>query len=414
MEEFVAVLVVIGLILMIAYFIYESIYYKGEKFLNIKNKIQNYIDECNEMNDHIEDLKNTYADFKQTDYGDASFIDSSAYNYQRRELKKYENSKYVYNCSLTVCRNAQQQPFKYLCKYFNIKPTEESLAQFEEVLNNFSAVEQGKELLNNKKTIILESVWDDVPWLIQTFSKKRFERELGFKPIDFSQLYFPTYIFSYISSGGNSSMRIPITLDIDNLNRFVEYLSELVKFRKSVAGQRALMTSALREKIKKRDKYTCQHCKNSTNKEPNLLLEIDHKIPLSKGGITSEENLQTLCWKCNRSKGSKIIEDNKTKQEPKEEIDENDIEEETFTCDSCGSQVSETDEKCPNCGAVFVDDEEDKKEKESPKDKNKKEKTKDSNVNKKYSDLKKLKELLDNEIITQEEFEEEKKKILND
>ena len=66
------------------------------------------------------------------------------------------------------------------------------------------------------------------------------------------------------------------------------------------------MTSNLREKIKIRDSYTCQKCTLSTKTERNLLLEIDHIIPLSKGGITSENNLQTLCWKCNRSKGAKI------------------------------------------------------------------------------------------------------------
>ena len=44
--------------------------------------------------------------------------------------------------------------------------------------------------------------------------------------------------------------------------------------------------------------------------EPNLLLEIDHIIPISKGGCTVEENLQTLCWKCNRAKSNKIVEVN--------------------------------------------------------------------------------------------------------
>ncbi|GED20643.1 hypothetical protein KGI01_23840 [Kurthia gibsonii] len=67
-----------------------------------------------------------------------------------------------------------------------------------------------------------------------------------------------------------------------------------------------MMTSKLREKIKERDNYTCQNCNLSINDEPNLLLEIDHIIPISKGGMSSEDNLQTLCWKCNRSKGSKI------------------------------------------------------------------------------------------------------------
>ncbi|MCG4734929.1 HNH endonuclease [Casaltella massiliensis] len=29
-------------------------------------------------------------------------------------------------------------------------------------------------------------------------------------------------------------------------------------------------------------------------------------LPISKGGLSTEENLQTLCWKCNRRKGAKV------------------------------------------------------------------------------------------------------------
>ena len=71
--------------------------------------------------------------------------------------------------------------------------------------------------------------------------------------------------------------------------------------------QRALMTRKLRERIKIRDNFTCCSCGNSTHVEPNLLLEIDHITPVSKGGCTTEENLQTLCWKCNRAKSNKIV-----------------------------------------------------------------------------------------------------------
>ena len=80
----------------------------------------------------------------------------------------------------------------------------------------------------------------------------------------------------------------------------------MIKWEKSIAGQRALMTSKLREKIKQRDDYTCCNCNLSIKDEQNLLLEIDHIIPVSKGGLTTENNLQTLCWRCNRTKGAKI------------------------------------------------------------------------------------------------------------
>ena len=164
-------------------------------------------------------------------------------------------------------------------------------------------------MLKNERDYILKSISEQIPLLIIKFRRNKLIKKLGFDKIDFSQLYFPKYTFRYVSAGGNSSMSCDIVFNIENLDRFINYLSESIKFRKSVAGQRALMTSSLREKIKRRDNYTCQKCGLSIKDEPNLLLEIDHIIPLSKNGLTTEDNLQTLCWRCNRTKGSKILVD---------------------------------------------------------------------------------------------------------
>lgn len=290
----------------LTYQTYCNIYFESEKFKKIKSGIRDNTDKCNELNHHIQELKASYIGINSYDYGNAILKDSSNYNFKRREWNKNMKTNQTHHCSATICKNASIQPFKYLCKYFNIKITEETLEGFESILNNFSAAEQGKKLLKQERDFILSNVTDSIPWLISNFSENRLIKELGFEEIDFSDLYFPIYTFQYISAGGNSSTKCDIKLDIENLDKFINYLNEIVKFKNSVAGQRALMTSKLREKIKNRDNYTCKLCGLSTSIEPNLLLEIDHIIPLSKGGVTSEENLQTLCWKCNRSKGSKV------------------------------------------------------------------------------------------------------------
>ena len=80
------------------------------------------------------------------------------------------------------------------------------------------------------------------------------------------------------------------------------------------------MTSKLRKKIKERDNYTCCHCGNSIWKEPNLLLEVDHIVPVADGGYTVEDNLQTLCWVCNRHKSKKSNDDIKTANINRESI----------------------------------------------------------------------------------------------
>lgn len=288
--------------------IYFCIYYLGEKFSTLKESIKDNTKNCNELNEHIEDLKLSYADIRTIDYGNAEYIDKSVYNFKRPNLKNYKEQKNTYNCSATVCKNAKDQPFKYICKYFNIKTDEQTLDNFEKILNDFAAAEQGKILLRNERNKIIASIGEKIPFLVKIFDKNQLIKKLGFTEIDFSQLYFPRYSFRYISAGGNSSTSCEITLNLSNLEKFVLYLSDLVKFKNSIAGQRALMTISLREEIKKRDNYTCQHCGVSVRQEPNLLLEIDHKIPLSKGGMSVTENLQTLCWKCNRTKGTRIEE----------------------------------------------------------------------------------------------------------
>lgn len=311
LKEFIFVDLKVPIIALISLFlifkIYEYIYYNSKKFKEIKESIQAHIDNSNELNHHIEELKSSYVNIKSYDYGKATIVDSSVYNFKRIKWSKNLKNKFFHNCSATVCKNASAQPFKYFCKYFNVNINEESLLNFEKVLNNFAAAEQGKEFEIKERNSILNRIKNSIPWLINVFSKKKLIKKLGFEEVDLSDLYFPIYTFQYVSAGGNSSMKCDIKFDIENLDKFIFYLSDLIKFRKSIKGQRALMTSNLRKKIKARDNYTCQICNLSINDEKNLLLEIDHIIPLSKGGLTTEKNLQTLCWKCNRSKGAKML-----------------------------------------------------------------------------------------------------------
>lgn len=65
--------------------------------------------------------------------------------------------------------------------------------------------------------------------------------------------------------------------------------------------ERLKMTQALRYFILKRDNFTCQLC-GRTPADDGVKLEVDHIIPVSKGGKTIESNLRTLCYDCNRGK----------------------------------------------------------------------------------------------------------------
>lgn len=288
------------------YWILEIFYFNGKRFNTLKNQLNENTIKFNELNEHIESLKKGI-NYASSDYGEAEYSDNSALKYKRPYLSQiHNNTGNEYFCSLSVCKNAQMQPFKYLCKYFNIPIDEDSLNVFEAMLNDFSAAEEGKQILLQEREDIKNNYSRFIPFYIRWFGMKHFFERLGYTTVDVTDSHFPRYHFKYISAGGNSSMTCDIVLDIDNLERFVAFLFSQVEYRKTIKYQRALMTAQLRTAIKERDNYTCQICGASVSQEPNLLLEIDHIIPVSKNGKTTRENLQTLCWRCNRQKGNKM------------------------------------------------------------------------------------------------------------
>lgn len=101
-----------------------------------------------------------------------------------------------------------------------------------------------------------------------------------------------------------------------DLNEIIDVLksidsSKLIDGRRFYSGEvwdsikrveRAKVSKELRQEIFERDGYTCVNC-GSTEKES---LEIDHIMPISKGGKTEPGNLQTLCHDCNIRKGNDI------------------------------------------------------------------------------------------------------------
>lgn len=296
-----------GLALVQAYLAYVAIYFRSKNFIRIKEGISKHTNNCNELNQYIEGLKSSYVNIESYNYGTGEMIDNSLYNFERKEWSKATNSNQVHHCSAVICKNASNQPIKYLCKYFDIEKDEESLSKFEKVLNDFTSVEQGRDLIKRERESILSSIDSKIPFIIRQFNEKKLIRKLGFETVDISDSYIPTFSFQYVSAGGNSSSNCDIALNIENLNHLINYLNDVIKWRKSVEGQRALMTSKLRDEIKKRDNFKCNECGLGIKDEPNLLLEIDHIVPVSKGGMTTYDNLQTLCWKCNRTKGAKIL-----------------------------------------------------------------------------------------------------------
>lgn len=84
----------------------------------------------------------------------------------------------------------------------------------------------------------------------------------------------------------------------------VKYKQLVDCIKQTITKKKEKIPASLRVAILSRDKYSCQMCGRTP---PDVKLCIDHIVPISKGGITEERNLQALCFDCNVGKSNTHI-----------------------------------------------------------------------------------------------------------
>lgn len=70
--------------------------------------------------------------------------------------------------------------------------------------------------------------------------------------------------------------------------------------------EHAKVTRAMRYDVLRRDGFRCVRC--GRGREDGVKLHVDHIKPVSRGGKSVMDNLQTLCEDCNCGKGNKYEE----------------------------------------------------------------------------------------------------------
>lgn len=280
-------------------------YYSSPDFANVKNICDKLMQSQREFNEYIAEKAKSVSKLFGTRVTRNETNNEDVYNFIRTYKKTV--TPFTAEVSATVFGSAENNPIGYVIKYFypNKGKYKEQIEKLRTLIEELETLKEAKVIIDNYKKQYQEYI-KDVPSFILDLDENGFYSRLGFATIDESILEIE-YKFVYTSNGGMAQRSFSVPMTEENIIELINQLENKLTTTAQIKEQRALMTRKLRAYIKERDNYTCCICKNSVYNEPNLLLEVDHIIPISKGGMTEENNLQTLCWKCNRAKVDKII-----------------------------------------------------------------------------------------------------------
>lgn len=113
---------------------------------------------------------------------------------------------------------------------------------------------------------------------------------------------------SYTSpKGRNHYVRkwiLPFAGLVQNYNKVEHLIKQKATLQYRIKVERSKMSDSLRFDVLKRDHYRCCICGASV--KDGVKLHVDHIYPVSKGGKTELNNLQTLCDRCNLGKSNKL------------------------------------------------------------------------------------------------------------
>ncbi len=92
----------------------------------------------------------------------------------------------------------------------------------------------------------------------------------------------------------------------DGLSTYCKPCEKLYKAvrRTQIKDDGGVVTDQQWEDLKAKHDYMCLRC---LRQEPEIVLSMDHVIPISKGGRNVIENIQPLCLACNDKKGTGVV-----------------------------------------------------------------------------------------------------------
>lgn len=190
-----------------------------------------------------------------------------------------------------------EKDIRCILKYYAQKECEPTFIPFDEVdrrnldISLIAKEIVEKDMRRSEQTQLINKLWDEENSIIRIYFNKK----------------------SYFTR--------QLQMEIDKLDGLLEDISENNKdnFKKEsrrvedlslyeIKGKNTKLFEEIREKIYNKNKenegiYYCNQCGKRSKKK--AMFEIDHIVPMAKGGKTTLENLQLLCRKCNRIKGDK-------------------------------------------------------------------------------------------------------------
>jgi len=150
---------------------------------------------------------------------------------------------------------------------------------------------------------IIDNRWKDYNKFARKLTEKIVKKQLSAQE-DLTKIIrdftHPFFVFNGITKE-QFIIRFPLT-ELLQQSRIPR--QSFASTRQYSTPKRKAISRKLRLLILERDSYRCCLC-GRTAKETKL--EVDHKIPVAKGGTDSLNNLWTLCIDCNRGKSDLSI-----------------------------------------------------------------------------------------------------------
>ena len=258
---------------------------------------------------------------------------SRDYDFKRRKIKRFlnENSEAL---STLLCLNEKYKNKLYCDSIYNVAHTYDNADYFEDISCKdyliYMLQERKNEILQKMKIVEFckrnyTSYINDVK-KIDSFGKFRnpidgydsdellnAEKKMfnGYKikpPTDFKvkiKLYCAKMNGEIVDYKEQTFGKTEVIYLIDRLNdRNGYYYNDRGIWDSLCRVERGKVSNKLRFEILERDGYKCRYCGRG---EDECSLQIDHIKPISKGGKSTYDNLQTLCEHCNKQKDNKYF-----------------------------------------------------------------------------------------------------------